>query len=61
MKMFKSRSPTKRDSVEAGMSPTTGMSPAKTGSKSRKMSKSESIKKQKIFSENIQNYKSKIY
>ena len=43
MKMFKSRSPTKRDSVEAGMSPTAGMSPAKTRSKTRRMTKSEAI------------------
>ena len=47
MKMFQSRSPTKRDSIEAGMSP------AKTRSKTRKMTKSEakadSIKKQKLF------------
>ena len=35
MKMFQSRSPTKRDPIEAGMSP------AKTRSKTRKMSKSE--------------------
>ena len=47
MKMFQSRSLTKRDSTEAGMSP------AKTRSKTRKMSKSEakadSVKKQKLF------------
>ena len=47
MKMFQSKSPTKRDFVEAGMSP------AKTRSKTRKMSKSEakadSVKKQKFF------------
>ena len=47
MKMFQSRSLTKRDSIE------TGMSPAKTRSKTRKMTKSEakadSIKKQKLF------------
>ena len=48
MKMFQSRSPTKRDPIEAGMSP------AKTRSQTRKMSKSEakadSVKKQKLFS-----------
>ena len=59
MKMFQCRSPTKRDSIEAGMSP------VKTRSKTSKMTKSEakadSIKNKNFFRENIQSYKNKIY